>query len=417
MSHLFYNTVMVCLGIVGLTLYPILRLFGYAHAQWVGEKLWPQPLERQPQLWIHAVSVGEMKIALTLLEALPKACRNALLLTTTTPAGMAFLERNLPPGAMGRILPWDVNWALRRFFKGHSVPTLILVETEIWPKLFSFVKREGADLVIINARLSSKTLRFKRMGILKTAVSRIDLVAARSNLDASRFCELGLNADKAVVTGNIKFDFALNSLPEGPLRTWLADGEPTVIFASMGTDEAQMLAPAVAELFALQPKLRVLWAPRQIQDAEHHLHALASFEPQLRSKTAAYRTQLLILDTMGELSDCFSHGAVSLVGGSFNDRGGQNFLESLQVGTPAIVGPSCENFRLEVAEALDAGAILQVSGPGEVAPNLNSLLNDSTGRAAMATAGKTFLERHTGAVARTVGVLLDSVKIPHSEVI
>lgn len=415
MSHLFYSTMMVCLGIAGLTLYPILRLFGYSHSQWLGEKLWPRRLERQPLLWIHAVSVGELKIAFTLLESLPEASRKTLLLTTTTPAGMAFLRHNLPDGAMGRILPWDVNWALHRFFKGLDVPTLVLVETEIWPKLFAFVKRQGADLAIINARLSSKTLKFKGMKVLRNAVAKIDLVAARSALDASHFQELGLRPDRSVVTGNIKFDFALKTLEDPRLRVWLDEGDPTVIFASMATEEAQMLAPEVIKLMALQPKLRVLWAPRQVQDAQRHMQALGGGRPLLRSDPSPYQTRLLVMDTMGELSACFAFGAISLVGGSFNDRGGQNFLESLQVGTPAIVGPSCENFRLEVEEASKAGAILQVSGAGEVASVLHSLLEDSTERATMAAAGKTFLEKHTGAVARTVRVLLDSVKIPNSE--
>ena len=416
MTSLLYRLLTWSFWVLGIFLLPFLGFGNFRHHLWMKDRLRPKPLSRQPLLWMHAVSVGEIKIALALYRALPEDRRQRVLFTTTTPSGMAFLQQNLPHEAMGQLLPWDVSWTYQRLFHRLEVPDLLLVETEIWPELFAFVNKSGASLGIVNARLSRKTLRLKKLGILRRAIARLNWVAARSDADARRFVLCGLPEEKARVTGNIKFDFEAAQLSGGTLKEWLSSKAPTIVFASMASDEAPLLAGEIAKLLAWNEYLRILWAPRQIAEVDRHLQALAHSDPQKRTLLDG-NPRLLVLDTLGELSGCYAFADLSFVGGSFNTRGGQNFLESLQVGTPALVGPSTENFRGEVREAKAAGAILEVETPEEVAEGLISLMEHPDRRSTMAMAGKSFLAKHVGAVARTVQVLLDSKAVakPKSE--
>lgn len=418
MTSLIYRLLALKLWLIGWILLPFMGWFRHRHHAWLKQRLLPQSLQRQPKLWIHAVSVGEIKIALALFRALPANRRDQVLFTTTTPSGMVFLEQHLPQGADRRLLPWDFQMAYQRMFGVWNVPPLLVVETEIWPGLFTFVKKHGASLGIANARLSSKTLRWRKLSVLRRSVAKLDWVAARSELDAKRFIACGLPAERVAVTGNIKFDFEAAQLQRGPLKQWLAHAEPVLVFASMATDEAPLLAAEVKRLLAWSPSARILWAPRHIEDVAQHLEALAESAPLRRTQLKG-NPRLLVLDTLGELSGCYAFAQLSFVGGSFNARGGQNFLESLQVGTPALVGPSTENFRVEVAEALDIGAIGVIQRPEEVGGAMIGLLEDPEKRSQMAIAGKSFLTKHVGAVARTVQVLLDSQSLgnPLSEVV
>lgn len=408
MSRFLYWLLTSLIWLWAVALLPCIWLFKYRHREWLKARLLPAKLLKQPNVWIHAVSVGELKIAFALLNAIPASHRRSLLITTTTPAGLAFMKKSCPFQAELRLLPWDVSWCYRRFFSGLKVPSLIIVETEIWPALFQFVKKHDASLSIVNGRMSQKTLRFKNLSVLRHAIGQLDVVAARTANDADRFVACGLGRDAVQVSGNIKFDFVVKELGPGALRDWLAQSQETLIFASMATEEASLLAELLWDLFQSRPQLNILWAPRQLQETESHLRALVKLEPVRRSAEFEPKTRCLVLDTMGELASCYAFGKVSFIGGSFNKRGGQNFLESLQVGTPAIVGPSTENFKNEVAQALEHAALVVVNKPKELSDSLIELLDDQQKRQQLASQGVIFLSQHTGAVARSVDVLLDS---------
>lgn len=403
-----YWLLSVVLASIGAILLPFLWIFKHRHANWLRMRLFPTPLPDQPDLWIHSVSVGEVKIALSVHESLPKAMQAKVLFSATTPAGFEFLEKRLPTGCIGAMLPWDISFAYRKWFAGKKVPNLILVETELWPTLFRFVKNRGSALCIINARMSKKTLKWQRLGVLRKTVARLDLVAARSEADGKQFEACGLKPGRVRVTGNIKFDFKTPKISPGPLLQWLDMPGRTMIFASMASEEVGLLRSEVAWLLDRFPDLRILWAPRQVQDAPQHGEAFTHLKPAFRSTLSESGSRLLILDSMGELSGCYAYGTLSFVGGSFNKRGGQNFLESLQVGTPALVGPSTENFRHEVQEAIAADALLIVEDPAALRKAVVQLLEDKQRLCALADNAEAFLSRHAGAVARTVHVLVDS---------
>jgi len=392
-----------------LCLLPLIKWFNPKFAKWFSLRFWSEPLNFTPKLWVHAVSMGEIKIALSLLDTQrhkDEAFPADVLLTTSTQSGYRFLTERVGKASV-RYLPWDVKFAYRRLFGHLNPPNLVVVETEIWPTLFDMVTASGSKLVIVNGRLGSKTTRLSTNTLFRKTISKVTRIAARSTMDRDRYLQFGIPIDRVTITGNIKYDFKPKPLAENSLSQWLAHPQPLMVFASVSTDEISALAPQAELLLDSNPEIRILWAPRHLRDLEHHAAAFAGYEPVLRSEITSTIPRLLILDTFGELAACYGFADLSLIGGSFNQRGGQNFLESLQAGTPAVMGPYTENFKREVAEALEAETILCLENPNQVAETLESLLGDAPSLKAMSERARDYLARHTGAITRTVDVLVD----------
>ncbi|CAM2068279.1 3-deoxy-D-manno-octulosonic acid transferase [Sulfidibacter corallicola] len=399
---------------------PLIALLRPKVGSWLRARLWPSPISFQPRVWLHAVSLGEAKIAMALLDALPPGSHDDWLVTATTPAGYHHFKQSL--GHADRtdrihFLPWDLPFCYRRLLGRRSWPELLLVETEIWPNLFAGATKAGARVIIVNGRLGPKTLRHRRNPFFRRIFDHLTMVGARGGTDIDRFSQFGLPPERMRVTGNMKFDLKARPLAESELRDWLARDKPTLVFASISHDEVPLLVPQAAALMRRFPELRLLWAPRHLEYLDQHLaalgEALAEAPPVLRSAlkdladpgSKGTDPRVLVLDTFGELASCYPFAKLSLIGGSFNDRGGQNFLESLQAGTPAVMGPSTENFRREVAEALDEAAIRVVAHAAEVAPVLGDMLEDGDGLQAMSRRAQAFLARHRGAIGRTSELL------------
>lgn len=406
---LVYQALVSLVFAVTVPILPLLRRLRPETAAWLRARLLPAPLAFQPALWLHAVSLGEAKLVVALLKDLPAAARERCLVTATTRAGFEYFANHLTPQQL-YFLPWDLAWCYRRLLGGTRRPDLVLVETEVWPNLFLSTKQAGARLMIVNGRLGPKTMRYRRNPLLRHVFAQLDAVAARGNLDVERFTAFGVAADRIVVTGNMKFDLKAGALPEqGVFRRWLQGDGPLFVFASISTDEVPLLAPQATALLAAFPAARLLWAPRHLDDLAEHETALAATDAIRRSAldAADLTRRVLILDTFGELAACYADASLSLIGGSFNRRGGQNFLESLQVGTPALMGPSTENFRREVEEARAAGAIAIIERADDVATILGDLMRDPARLRLMSAKAGEFLTKHQGAVVRTRAFLRD----------
>ena len=413
---LLYQALTWMLMLPALLLLPILRLVQPKFAKWFLMRFRPRPLTRQPQIWIHAVSMGEIKIARALADQWPLPLRDHILFTTATQSGYHLLIDEIGRERV-RYLPWDLTLCYQRLFGAFKVPDLVVVETEIWPTLFSWVHKNGARLVLVNGRLSLKTLRLRKNTLFRGAMARVIGFAVRNTIDRDRFLQFGVAPERLAITGNIKFDFKPLALPAGPLVQWLSSG-PLVIFASISTDEVPLLVPQAATLLAEQPGLRILWAPRHLRDMAIHKEALAFLQPVLRSNLSDAEptlASLMILDSFGELAGCYGHACLSLIGGTFNQRGGQNFLESLQAGTPAVMGPSYENFRREVAEAREEDTVICLMDASEVAPQIKALVADPDHLDDMSGRAHAYLARHAGAIIRTNDFLADLGMIPNLE--
>ncbi|SDQ47898.1 3-deoxy-D-manno-octulosonic-acid transferase [Burkholderia orbicola] len=382
------------------------------------------PDDRAPLIWVHAVSVGETRAAQPLIDALMRARPDArILLTHMTPSGRATGEQIFGDRVLRCYLPYDMPGAVRRFLRAWR-PTLGLVmETEVWPTLIDECRRADVPLVLTNARMSARSfLRAAKFGAATRDVfGGFSRVLAQSPADAERLTSLG--ARNVTVLGNLKFD--MTTPPElaarghawrdaiGARPVWVAastrENEEALVlqaFAEMRTPGALlMLVPRhpqrFAEVEALVARSGLKCVRRSVWAAD--AAALAAGRPA--AEPLADDVTVLLGDSMGELGAYYAAADIAFIGGSLLPLGGQNLIEACAVGVPVLIGPHVFNFTQATADAVAAGAAMQVEDPLDLAHVLDALFADKARRIAMGAAGAAFAARHRGATARTVDVL------------
>ncbi|EKS9840244.1 lipid IV(A) 3-deoxy-D-manno-octulosonic acid transferase [Burkholderia orbicola] len=382
------------------------------------------PDDRAPLIWVHAVSVGETRAAQPLIDALMRARADArILLTHMTPSGRATGEQIFGDRVLRCYLPYDMPGAVRRFLRAWR-PTLGLVmETEVWPTLIDECRRADVPLVLTNARMSARSFRraAKFGAATRDVFGGFSRVLAQSPADAERLTSLG--ARNVTVLGNLKFD--MTTPPElaarghawrdaiGARPVWVAastrENEEVLVlqaFAEMRTPGALLvLVPRhpqrFAEVEALVARSGLKCVRRSVWAAD--AAALAAGRPA--AEPLADDVTVLLGDSMGELGAYYAAADIAFIGGSLLPLGGQNLIEACAVGVPVLIGPHVFNFTQATADAVAAGAAMQVEDPLDLAHVLDALFADKARRIAMGAAGAAFAARHRGATARTVDVL------------
>jgi 3-deoxy-D-manno-octulosonic-acid transferase len=358
-------------------------------------------------MWIHAVSVGEMRAAQPLIAALRDAHPDIpLLLTCMTPTGRATAVSLYGDFATIVYLPYDYAGLMRRFLRRVRPRVGILMETELWPNLIRAAVQSGVPLVLANARLSARSARgYARLPALtRASLQRIGSVAAQTEADAARLLKLG--AGSVHVTGNLKFDIAppADQLERG--TAWKAKWgqRPVLLAASTREGEEAPLLRAFAE--AEPSDVLLLLVPRHPQrfDGVAALIESAGLAYQRRSVLDGTElnagTRVLLGDSLGELFAYYAACDVAFVGGSLMPLGGQNLIEAASVGRPVLVGPHTFNFEEATRRAIEAGAARRVNDADDLLANALMLLNDDAARARMGEAGLDFAARHRGAAAQ-----------------
>jgi len=377
-----------------------------------GERLALGPAPATGALWIHAVSVGEMRAAQPLVAALRDAHPEApLLLTCMTPTGRATAEALYGGFAHIVYLPYDYAWVMRRFLRRVRPRVGILMETELWPNLVHAAARADVPLVLANARLSARSARgYARLrGLTRACLEHIAVVAAQSDADAARLRSLG--AMTVHVTGNLKFDIAppADLLERG--AAWKAQwgSRPVLLAASTREGEEASLLRAFAE--SAPAGVLLVLVPRHPQrfDEVAALIEAAGLSYQRRSLLGDApldpQTRVLLGDSLGELFAYYAACDVAFVGGSLAPLGGQNLIEAASVGRPVLVGPHTFNFEEATQRAIEAGAALRVDDAGDLLANALTLLDDAAACARMGEAGLAFAARHRGAATRVVALI------------
>ncbi|MDH5785094.1 MAG: 3-deoxy-D-manno-octulosonic acid transferase [Chromatiales bacterium] len=333
------------------------------------------PEFRDGTLWLHAASVGEVNALLPLIEALhTEHPELPLLLTSNTASSGAVARERLPAGVTHAYLPFDWPAAMHRFL-AHVRPRVgVIMETELWPNLYGQCAHEGVPLLIINGRISQKTLGAPRWlkPLYRGCLQQTTQVLARSELDRERFLRLGANPATTRVIGNIKVA-ALNRTSPPPIEL----GREYLLAASTRDGEERLVVEAWQQ--SGREELLVI-APRHIQRLETILTELAPFglNVAVRSRGDAIgdETQLYIADTFGELGGFIAGARLVFMGGSLVAMGGHNILEPAAMGKAVVTGPHMENFLDESRVLREGGGLLQVASVGELATTLAQLLGE-----------------------------------------
>ncbi|BFI97138.1 MAG: lipid IV(A) 3-deoxy-D-manno-octulosonic acid transferase [Rhodanobacter sp.] len=375
------------------------------------------PSSLRDSLWVHAVSVGEVNAAEPLIKALKRDYPDApLVMTTVTPTGTARVQQLFGDSVFHVYLPYDLPHAVNRFLAGVRPRLALIVETEIWPNLYFACRRRGVPLMIVNARLSERSVRGYRprplRGMVRAALGCVDLIAAQSQRDAARYRLIGAPASRVVVCGNLKYDMPVprDALSTGEhLRERWGARRPVWIAAS--THEGEELAVLEAHLEALKrlPDALLLMAPR-------HPERFRPVENAVRSLGFAMGTygadgapspsdQVFVIDAMGQLMPFYAAADLAFVGGSLVPIGGHNVLEPASLGTAVLVGPHTFNFEEITASLVEHGGASRVPDGGALGHAVLQLLCDSERCRAMGQAAQQVFERERGAVARLMQLI------------
>ncbi len=372
------------------------------------ERLFPRPERTPADVWIQAVSVGEVEVAATLSTELRRLDPTlSLLVSSTTPAGVALLPRRFGPssGIAVRPSPLDLGGPLRRFFDAVSPGLLVLVETELWPGMLREAGRRRVPVLVVNGRLSERSLRRMRLAapFFRRALPVLSHVEARTPADAERFRALGIDPGRVTVGGDLKLDRPDAPEPEfGPRVTQLAAGRPVVVAGSVAAEEVDVVLAARRRLRTDGLDVLLLVAPRQPSSFEDVFRRLRADGLAVARRTdpapVTERTDVFLLDSIGELASAYRAGSAALLGGTFVEKGGHNILEPLRAGLPVVVGPSVWSISgtLEMAGA----AVVSARDGDEAGRRLAALLADPGARARCAEAAGALFSRNAGATTR-----------------
>src|SRR5213595_3176898 len=375
-------------------------------------------LSNQHSTWLHAVSVGEVNIALKLANAL-RAFEPDLhcVLTTTTTTGFALANQNAPSWMEVMYTPLDYWPIMRRAFSAIRPARIVLVEAEIWPNLAAEAHTRRISLALVNARLSPRSeRRYQRFRFFLAPTFRLlDLVCAQEPEDAARWQRIGVERSRIKCTGSIKYDPDVQSQAVAALL-WDASSvgipDGAVLFGgSTHRGEEQILATIFLRLRQQFPSLRLFIAPRHVErlrEIRAQLDALGlrvALASKARMDGEAYEADCVLLDTTGELQRWYAIATVVFVGKSLTAHGGQNPVEPILAGKPVVFGPHMENFATLAKTLVSKDAAMQVNDTGSLERALAELLGDNDARQRLVRNAQVALREHQGATARAVALL------------
>ena len=365
--------------------------------------------------WLHAVSVGEVMIALKLAAAMKqRESELKVALTTTTTTGFALALRHPQSWIEVLYTPLDFWPIMRHAFKIIRPSQIILVEAEIWPNLTALAQARAIPLALVNARLSPRSeQRFHRFLLfVRPYFRKLKLLCVQEPEDVSRWQSLGVNPDRIQLVGSIKFDpehvVSNPAVPRAFLeKIGIAPDQPILLAGSTHPGEEEILSRIYLELHQEFPGLFLIVAPRHAERArelEQLLRTLGLTSVR-RSLGAPGPADCLLLDTTGELRDWYGVATVVFIGKSLTAKGGQNPVEAILAGRPVVFGPHMENFAALAQTLVARGGALQPGDEPSLTNSLRELLRDPQRRASLADAALEILAPHRGATARTAALL------------
>lgn len=404
------------LGMATLPLLP-LRLWWRgrrekSYRQHVGERfgVYPDDPIQESVFWVHAVSVGETRAAVPLVQRLLATYPwMSVVLTHMTATGRDTGRALFGDRVIQAWLPYDVPFAVQRFLAHFRPAAGFLLETELWPNLVAQARDFGTPLYLVNARMSQRSATgYQRFAALtRPMLARLAGIAAQSDDDATRLHALGPSiAPRPFVTGNLKFDIAApeTARAEGrQLRLLFGARRPVWLAASTRDGEEALIVDALANAALPRDTLSVI-VPRHPQrfDVVADLLRSRGIPFVRRSDNAAVPADINVVlgDSMGEMFAYYAAVDVAFVGGSLLPLGGQNLIEPLALGTPVLTGPYTFNFAEAAAGAIAAGGARRVDDASSLTASVGALLADAAARERMRAAALAFHAVHQGATKR-----------------
>ncbi|MBW1850551.1 MAG: 3-deoxy-D-manno-octulosonic acid transferase [Deltaproteobacteria bacterium] len=375
-------------------------------------------------IWIHALSVGEVISALPLVEALGKKYPDkGIVFSVATVRGMAVVREKLEGKVKAIItMPVDSLLCIRRIVSYIRPYVFILVETDIWPALLIYLKKKDIKVILVNGRISPRTFKsYSRAPFfVRRMFEPLELCLMQSDLDRERLLQIGIDPPRKIITvGNIKFDRDWTPMDEKEKEGWLnrlgLDSKETVwVAGSTHPGEEKILFDVYKRLHQSFPSLRFIIAPRRIEQSDdilklaHNMGLRATLKSEF-STNEGRPYDVLVLNTLGELGRVYGLGKISFVGGSLVPFGGHNLLEPASFGCPVVFGCHTHNFVLMSESLLETGGGWQVHDGEELYKAMSTLLGDIEIQNSMGSLAKEFVDKNRGALDRVVSYIAKSM--------
>ncbi len=360
--------------------------------------------------WVHGASVGEIRAATRLIDAITR--RGVPVAATTTTTTGRDLLRRIRPEVPSALAPFDHPWCVERALEAVAPRALVLVETELWPVLISAAHRRDVPVAVVSARISERSFpRYRRVApLLQNTIRRLACIGARGERDAERFVALGVAPHRVEVTGDLKLEPPVDAARVAPDLEAILGEVPLLVAGSTHEGEEAAALSALAAAEAAGIPLALVIAPRHPARGEAAAQVCEQAGRLVRRRSnAGFSTlapgEVLLLDTLGELAGLYARCEVAFVGGTLSPVGGHNVLEPLQQGRPVVFGPHVENAAESAKLALTTGAGFQVEDVAGLRERVLELLQNPQKTRARADAAREKLEAHRGATERTLALL------------
>ncbi len=374
-------------------------------------------LKGVPFIWVHAVSVGETRAAIPLIKALRKRYPDhKILVSNVTETGhqiassSQWIDHTI-------YFPFDFPWVIRRVFSQLKPEMIVIVETELWPNFIRYAHDEGFSLALVNGRISDRSYpRYRKFRFLfLQLLKRFSVFCMQSQTDSERIVALGADREKVENTGNLKYDYELKTLSDDKAAEKKAgyrvpESARIIVAGSTHEGEEEQLLEVYRRLRESgMTELFMILIPRhpercsQLQD----LLRERGFAYRLRSQTESQAVsqqsgEVLLVDTLGEVIDCYSISDLVFVGGSLVKVGGHNMLEASLVSKPVLFGAHTHNFKVISAKMIRAGAGIRVADKNDLYEQCRLLLSEPSRARIMGQAGQALIVENSGSSERTM---------------
>lgn len=427
MAILIYNIITIVAVPFLLPLFLYRMLFDANYRNGVGSRVGILPPEIKKDMdggnryWFHAVSVGEVMAAAPLIKIFKERHPNStIIFSTVTSTGNQTARDQLPEIDHLIYFPFDLIWIMRKTVRIMRPRLFIFFETEIWPNLLTYLKIKGIPSVMVNGRISDRSFKRYKLArlVLKGALDCVTLFSMQTDEDRAKIVSLGADPYRVFNTGNIKYDRALELIRrkgKGRLTRKdlnISDESIVIVAGSTHQGEEETLIHVFKQILADFPDTVMIIAPRHLDRvAKIESLIVSSGLPYLRrsdnilSALRANSGSVIILDTIGELSDLYKITTVAFVGGSLVPVGGHNILEPAAHGKPVIFGPHMDNFREISRLMVERGGAIKANGRDDLYMKLHNLLSNRDSLERMGREAKRFVMENSGAAEKNMRLI------------
>ena len=368
-------------------------------------------------IWVHCVSVGEFNAARPLIDQILDIYpEHKLAITTTTITGAEAVRNHYQDRVIHYFFPFDLPFIVGPFVNKINPVACILLETEIWPNLINNLNKKAIPVMLINARLSERSLnkyqKFSSKLVQKT-INQLTLIGSQNDPSSERFLSLGALPDKVVTVGNLKFDSNEKDNPNTTQSLQQMIGQRrVVVFASTREGEEKKIIQSYVNLKDKFDALLII-VPRHPQRFDEVFNLIVDSGLKVKRRSDGLgcdeSIQVLLGDSMGELLSYYSVCDIAFIGGSLIDTGGQNMLEAAAASKPILFGPSVFNFEKIAQLFLEKDAAIQVGDADDLMKTISSLLLDDTKRQKLGENAKNSFEKNRGAVDRLMKLIIPNI--------